>query len=127
MLCYVMEFLPDLANRLYQQCYSTDRFLIFLQVFLKEFFHKEMLMCQRTYSEKCGFCVFLSCSSLQEKKGIRETPNLSTDAYSSTNIFFPLASKKGLIAFFCSVPRSFSDFFDPLPTPHSKAERKHKF
>ena len=31
------------------------------------------------------------------KSCIRETPNLLTDANSSTNIFFPLASTKGLI------------------------------
>ena len=36
-----------------------------------------------------------------------KTPNLSTYADSSTNPFFPLASLKGLIAFFCFVYRIF--------------------
>ena len=39
------------------------------------------------------------CLSTITKSCIREKPNLSTDADSSTDTFFPLASFKGLIAF----------------------------
>ena len=47
------------------------------------------------------------------KPRIQETPNLLTDASSSTDIFvFPLASKKGLIAF------SFAQKNKNYPPPH---------
>ena len=36
-----------------------------------------------------------------KKSRMRETPNLLTDAVSSTDIFVSAAVKKGLIAFFC--------------------------
>ena len=47
------------------------------------------------------FCVKVKHDTIEPymklKSRIRETPDLSTNADSSTNIFFPLASTKGLI------------------------------
>ena len=54
----------------------------------------------------------------EEKSCIRETPNLSTDADSSTNIFFPAGIKKGLIAYFFFAILFFLFFLPPLPFPH---------
>ena len=44
--------------------------------------------------------VVLTNNNKMKKSQIQETLNLSTDADSSIDNFFPLASKKGLIAFF---------------------------
>ena len=51
-----------------------------------------------------------------KKSRIQETPNLLTYADSSPEIFFPLALKKGLIAFFLANLK-----FYPLPLPRAPA------
>ena len=53
----------------------------------------------------------------QNNSHIWETPNLSTDADSSTDIFVSAGVKKGLIAFFLpeGVMSILPDFFSHLP------------